>query len=79
MLRIENLCTLSNLSIDCVETADSAGIPELPMVIPMTDNADGTYYAEYTLSSGGDINLSVTLQGFIASHSNLYSMAGYYT
>ena len=67
ILRIENLCSISSATALCHEDSNSAGIPGLPLVISMTDNDDGTYFAEYTVSGGGgDISLSVTLQGLKA-------------
>lgn len=60
IMRLEQHCTVTNSRL-CVEDAASDNVPGLPTFTVMTDNGDGTYQADYTMTGAGTITVSVEL------------------
>jgi hypothetical protein len=48
-LRVEDLCVVST-HYGCDAVLPSQNLPGLPIIKKMTDNGDGTYSADYTVS-----------------------------
>ena len=60
ILRVENECTVSAL-YSCDPPVPSVQISGLPIIKQMTDKGDGTYTADYTVSSSGTVTVSAEL------------------
>ena len=59
-LRVEHECTVSSY-YDCLPVAPYQNLSGLPIVKNMIDNGDGTYNADFSVSSTGSVTVSVEL------------------
>ena len=71
LLRVEQLCTL-DANDDCILSANQDSVPGLPIEEWMTDNGDGTYQADVTMSGQGSVTVSALIysSGLVAEYFN---------
>ena len=60
-LVVEQQCTWTYNTSTCELALDQDNVAGLPLRVPMIDNGNGTYYADYSVTAPGTVSVSVDL------------------